>query len=216
MKKIIITTLILLITMAGFAGDKEYMKAMEKNVKELGQAQTAAQYQDLANSFERIAEAAPEEWLPLYYVAYSYLNIVFASGNESEVDMVLDKAEAFLGKAREISPENDEIELLQGWIYQGRIQVDPMGRGQMYSEKASVAFGKAKNINPDNPRIYFLIGQNVLYTPEMFGGGQEAACPYFKEAAEKFEEFKPETPISPDWGREYNFKIVKSCNGKSP
>ena len=37
-----------------------------------------------------------------------------------------------------------------------------------------------------------------------------------KYSFEKFEEFKPETSISPDWGREYNFKIVKSCNGKSP
>ena len=88
-----------------------------------------------------------------------------------------------------------------------------MGRGQMYSEKASVAFGKAKNINPDNPRIYFMVGQNVLHTPEMFGGGMEAACPYFEEAAEKYESFEPETSISPNWGKEPNQRLARSCEG---
>jgi tetratricopeptide (TPR) repeat protein len=216
MKKIIISGVFILAILVSFAGDKDYMKAMEQNLKEIAKAKTANDFQGLANNFERIAEAEPGEWLPLYYVTFSYLNIVFADDNEADVDMLLDKAESFLKKARELSPENDEIEVLQGWIYQGRIQVDPMGRGQMYSEKASTSFGKAKNINPDNPRIYYLVGQNVLYTPEMFGGGPEAACPYFQEAKEKFESFEPDTPISPNWGREQNFEIAKICIRKSP
>ncbi|MBE9484841.1 MAG: hypothetical protein IMY74_08340, partial [Bacteroidetes bacterium] len=131
-------------------------------------------------------------------------------GNK-DIDKFLDIAEGYLEKARQLSPENSEIEVMQGWIYQGRIQVDPMGRGQLFSQKASESFGKAKNINPDNPRIYFLVGQNILYTPEMFGGGEEAACPYFKKAEDKFDSFKTETPISPDWGRETNFKQLNSC-----
>jgi tetratricopeptide (TPR) repeat protein len=213
MKKIIISGVLILATLFSFADDKDFIKAMENNIKELNAAKTASDFQALANNFERIAEVKTDNWLPLYYVAYSYLNMVFSEGNEAGIDMTLDKAEAYLNKARELSPENDEIEILQGWIYQGRIQVDPMGRGQMYSEKAAVAFGKAKNINPDNPRIYFMIGQNVLYTPEMFGGGQEAACPYFREAAEKYESFEPETTISPNWGKEYNNRLYRSCEG---
>jgi tetratricopeptide (TPR) repeat protein len=211
MKKIIISTLILVFTFTGYAGDKEYMKAMEQNIKELAKAKTASDYQGLANNFERIAEASPEKWIPLYYATYSYIHMVFAEGNDSDIDMLLDKAEHYLGKARELSPENDELEVLQGWIHQGRIQVDPMGRGQMYSEKASSSFGKAKNINPENPRVDYLVGLNTMYTPEMFGGGLEAACPFFKAAEEKFSSFEPETPISPDWGREHNFEMVKKC-----
>ena len=172
MKKIIISGVLVLATLFSFANDKDFIKEMEKNIKELNEAKTASDFQALANNFERIAEVKNDSWLPLYYVTYSYLNMVFSEGNEAGIDMTLDKAEAYLNKARELSPENDEIEILQGWIYQGRIQVDPMGRGQSYSEKASVAFGKAKNINPDNPRIYFMVGQNVLHTPEMFGGAR--------------------------------------------
>ncbi len=211
MKKIIISSIIILATIFSFAGEKEYEQAMEKNLQELSKAKTAADFQVVANSFVRIAEAEADKWLPFYYVSYCYMNYIFAGEGKEDIDKTLDKAEGNLKKARELSPDNSEIEVLQGWIYQGRIQVDPMGRGQLYSEKAAISFGKAKNLNPDNPRVYFLTGQNVLYTPEMFGGGQEAACPYFQEAKEKYATFKPETPISPSWGKEYNNKLAASC-----
>lgn len=211
MKKIILSSVIILATLFSFAGEKEYIKDMEKNLKELEKAKTSEDFLAIAANFELIGEAEGDKWLPYYYVSYTYLSYIFSENTEDNIDKILDKAEAYLEKARELSPENDEIELMQGWIYQGRIQVDPMGRGQQFSQKASASFGKAKNINPDNPRIYFLEGQNVLYTPEMFGGGQEAACPYFKKAADKYESFKLETPISPDWGRKLNFELTKKC-----
>jgi len=211
MRKIILSSIIIIASVITYAGEKDYVKSMEKNVKELEKAEKVAEYQAIAENFIAISEENTDQWLPLYYVAYCYLNTVFTEEPAENVDMILDKANAFVDKARKLSPENDEIEVLQGWIYQGRIMVDPMGRGQLYSQKAAESFGKAKNINPDNPRVYFLTGQNVMYTPEMFGGGKEAACPYFIDAAEKFKAFKPESSISPSWGREYNQKIANSC-----
>ena len=211
MKKIILTSIIVLATMITFAGKKEYILAMEKNLQELKTAKTAADFQQIANSFEQIAEAEKDKWLPYYYVSFSYMNYIFKGKGTEDIDKYLDKAEAFLEKARELSPDNSEIEVLQGWIYQGRIQVDPMSRGMAYSEKAAASFGKAKNLNPDNPRIYFLTGQNILHTPEMFGGGKDAACPYFLIAMEKFETYEPETSVSPNWGKESNHKLVAGC-----
>ena len=210
MKKIILTSIIVLATLFSFAGDKEYTKAMEKNLQELEKAKTAADYLQIANTFISIAEEEGR-WLPYYYVAYTFVNYAFSEEKPENLEMTLDKAEAFLEKARQLSPENSEIEVLQGWIYQGRIQVDPMGRGQSYSQKAAASFGKAQNLNPENPRIYFLTGQNVLYTPEMFGGGKEAACPYFLKAQEKYETFEPETSIAPNWGKDFNFKQAIDC-----
>jgi hypothetical protein len=46
-----------------------------------------------------------------------------------------------------------------------------------------------------------LEAQNTFYTPETFGGGKNAAKPLFDKAARLFDTFKPETPISPNWGR---------------
>ena len=211
MRKIILTSIIVLATMITFAGEKEYMQAMEKNLQELEAATTAADFQQIANNFERIGEAEKDKWLPYYYVCYSYMNYIFVGKGTEDIDKYLDKTEAFLEKARELSPDNSEIEVLQGWIYQGRIQVDPMGRGMVYSEKAAASFGKAKNLNPENPRIYFLTGQNILHTPEMFGGGKDAACPYFLVAMEKFETYEPETSVSPNWGKESNNKLAAGC-----
>jgi len=211
MKKIILTSIIVLVALISFAGEKEYTKAMEKNLQELEKANSAEEYLQLVNAFLRIAEEQEGHWLPYYYAAYSFLNHVFSEDQPESIDETLDKADAYLEKARQISPENSEIEVLQGWIYQGRIQVDPMGRGKKFSQKASASFGKAQNLNPDNPRIYFLNGQNVLFTPEMFGGGKEAACPYFLKAKEKYSTFEPASSISPNWGEEYNNKQASSC-----
>jgi tetratricopeptide (TPR) repeat protein len=211
MKKIILSTVIILATLFTFAGEKEYTHAMEKNIQALEKAKSADEYLQIASNFLNLAEEEEGHWLPYYYAAYSFLNHVFSDEGLEDIDKTLDKAETYLKKAREISPENSEIEVLQGWLYQGRIQVDPLGRGQSFSQKAAASFGKAQNLNPENPRIYFLTGQNVLYTPEMFGGGEEAACPYFKKAEDKFDSFKAETSISPDWGRDTNFKQLNSC-----
>lgn len=212
MKKILLSSIIILTSIFSFAQDKNYREAMGTNLEELAQAKSSTDFQAVANSFEIIADASPDKWLPNYYTAFCYINMVFAQGSEADIDKTLDKAEAFLGKARKISPDNSEIEVLQGWVYQGRIQVDPMGRGMSYSEKASGSFGQAKNLNPNNPRTYYLTGQNVLHTPEMFGGGEENACPYFLKAKEKYDTFKPETPFSPNWGKEHNEKLAAKCN----
>ncbi|MCD4723867.1 MAG: hypothetical protein K8R63_03430, partial [Bacteroidales bacterium] len=67
MKKIILTSIIVLATMITFAGEKEYMQAMEKNLQELEAATTAADFQQIANNFERIGEAEKDKWLPYYY-----------------------------------------------------------------------------------------------------------------------------------------------------
>ena len=211
MKKIILTSIIVLATIFSFASEKEYLEKMSKNLAELSQAESAADFQAIAASFTQIGAEQADQWLPYYYASYCYLNTVFSDKGVDDIDKVLDKAQGLLEKSRELSPENSEIEVLQGWIYQGRIQVDPMGRGQSYSQKAAASFGLAKNLNSDNPRIYFLTGQNVLYTPEMFGGGKEAACPYFLKAKEKYKSFKPETSISPDWGEEYNNRLARDC-----
>jgi hypothetical protein len=211
MKKILLSSVIILCTLITFAGEKEYMESMKSNLEELKKAETSADFEAVARNFELIAEKEANKWLPYYYVSYSLINTVFSKEKAENIDKVLDKAESFLGKARELSPGNSEIEVLQGWIYQGRIQVDPMGRGGEYSQKAAASFGKAQKLNADNPRIYLLTGQNVLYTPEQFGGGKEAACEYFLKAKDKYETFKPESPVSPDWGKEFNNIQARDC-----
>jgi len=105
------------------------------------------------------------------------------------------------------------LHVLQGMLYQARIKIDPAGRGMTYSMKANEELNKAKEYNPDNPRAYYLLGMNVLHTPESFGGGPEAACPLFKKADEKFRTYIPQNVLSPTWGPERNLSFMKESCG---
>jgi tetratricopeptide (TPR) repeat protein len=212
MKRLILTSTIILAMLVSFAGDNGYTERMKKNLEALKAVNSPETFLEIGRDFKKIATEETEKWLPNYYVAYSILNYVFSDNYTSNLDTRLDEAQKYLDKARELSPDNSEIEALQGWIYQGRIQADPSGRGMAFSQKAAESFGKAKSLNPENPRTYFLNGMNVLYTPEQFGGGKKAACPYFQEAKSKYDSFKPESPIAPDWGKEYTEKLLEDCS----
>ncbi len=212
MKKVILTILISVTVLLGFSQGNDYIKVMKENIEAINNAEELADMQQLANKFERIADAEKKRWLPYYWSAYCNTLMVFMGMEVDDIDAQLDKAEEMLDKARDLQKSNDEVEVLQGLILQGRIQVDPQTRGYQYSVESTTAFNNAKSINPDNPRTYYLIGQNLLYTPEQFGGGTTAACPLFNTAAEKFASFKPESEISPDWGQKYNERLLHQCN----
>lgn len=214
MKKNLLAFFCIAFTLTGFSQSEKYLSAMKSTLDEMHLIESLEDIQNVANKFERIAMAEQGQWLPWYYATYCNIISCYFGLEADNIDPQLDKAQGMLDKAREIKPENDEIEVLQGYLYQARIQVDPQARGYSYSMKSNAAFNKARKINTGNPRIDFLIAQNLLYTPEAFGGGAAAACPKFRSAAEKFESFKPESEISPDWGRDYNRKMIEEHCGE--
>jgi len=203
--------------MAGsFAQDEsEYMMVMVKQKKSFKMARNANDFQNLANSFERIANAESDQWHPLYYAALCYVNMSFVNNDNGKKDEYLDKAQTYIDKALIIYPDESEIHVLQALLYQGKIQIDPAGRGMTYSMKANESLGKAKEYNVENPRVYYLLGMNVLHTPEAFGGGPAKACPLFNTAHEKFRAHKPEHVLSPTWGGERNQTLLtNNCGSK--
>ncbi|MCF8233707.1 MAG: hypothetical protein K9G67_02215 [Bacteroidales bacterium] len=204
MKKSILAFVFAIVMMAGFSQSDKYLQSMKAGIEEISETETHTDMLALANRFERIAGAENDQWLPWYYAAYCNTLACFMGMDISKVDQQLEKAQAALDKARELEEENDEIEVMQGFIYQAGIIVDPQSRGYSYSTKSNTAFTKAKSINPDNPRVYFLEAQNLLNTPAAYGGGPAVACPKYKLAAEKFATFKPESKIAPAWGEEMN------------
>jgi tetratricopeptide (TPR) repeat protein len=207
MKIRIITLLITILTFNGFSQDVEdYMNVMIKQKKSLKMARTVQELQTLADNFEQISQAESDKWHPLYYAAYCYLNMSFINKNNEERVKYLDKAQSFVDKAIEIYPDESELFVLQGFIDEAYIQTDPVNKGKEYSEKATKALEQAIEFNPDNPRAYYLLGLNLLHTPQKYGGGKEAACPYFLKAIEKFKNDIPENVLSPTWGGEENYR----------
>ncbi|MFB9292381.1 hypothetical protein [Persicitalea jodogahamensis] len=205
MKKLLTITVALFLSVNFlFAQSEQYTAAMTEALKDFSVSENKepvpAEWQALANRFERIASAEPKEWLPRYYATYAYSMLAFFGKNATEKDQMVDKAEALLKEALAIEGENSELMLLDAQVHQARMLVDPQSRYMTEGPRFEESLQKAKTLNPDNPRIYLMQGSSLYYTPEQFGGGKKVAKPVLEKAMEKFATFKPEGPLYPNWG----------------
>jgi hypothetical protein len=209
MKKIVLIMVSSFLVVSVFAQNEKYVKAMEPKVAQLDTSNSADAWKDLANSFERIADAEKTQWMPYYYAAFANVMAGTLSlpqdgsfgDNSAIADPYADKAEALLNKAEEISKDNSEIYCVRKMIYSLRLMGNVMARYMTEGPKASEALEKAKSLNENNPRVYILEGQDKFYTPEQFGGSKEEAKKLFEKANGIFQVSKPASSIEPQWGR---------------
>jgi len=208
MRKTIFVVTVLLVANFSFAqmSDK-FVKAMEAKVVAADSTQSAEGMIDLANAFERIAEAEKTQWLAYYYAALCNVNAGLRmggsdimQGNPEKTDPLADKADVLIKKAEEMMKDNSEIFVVKKMIATLKMMGDPMNRFMTYGPEASTALATARKLNPDNPRTYLLEGQDKFFTPEQFGGSKTEAKVLFETAIKKFELQKPETNIHPSWG----------------
>ena len=186
---------------------------MVKQKKAFNMARNEQDFQNLANTFERIANAETDQWHPLYYAGLCYINMSLVNEVPERKDTFLDQAQTYIDKALLIYPDESELYVLQALLYQARIQADPEGRGDLYVKKADESLLTAEDYNPENPRIYYLLALNKMHTPESAGGGLAEACQYFKMANEKFSTYRPQHVLSPTWGGERNYEFyTKYCS----
>jgi len=205
-KSIVLFLLVCFLFRPGFSQSEKFIKAMEEKVALVNTAASMENWQDLANSFERIGEAEKEQWLPYYYAALSRVMMGYMISNgqtggfADKTDPEADKAEELLNKAMALTKENSEIWCVKKMIATLRMTADPMTRFQTYGMAASDALQKAKQLDPQNPRVYLLEGQDKFYTPEQFGGSKTEAKLLFEESVKKHESFKSVSSIHPSWG----------------
>ena len=192
-------------TLSAFSQSEKYTKAMEQLVPQVDTTKTVDGLTSLANSFQRIADAEKNQWLPYYYAALSHVSAAYMMGMGQmgmgdKTDPVADKAEGLLIKAEELSKDNSEIYCVKKMIASLRLIADPQNRYMTYGPLAEEALAKAKSLNPANPRVTLLEAQDKFFTPEQFGGSKTQAKVLFEEAIKKYEAFKPESGLHPTWG----------------
>ncbi len=203
MKKVLSLLVASLMITAAFAQSEKYTKAMEALVPAVDTTRSVDGLTNLANSFERIANAEKTQWLPFYYAALCNINIAnmyFQLQQPDKIDPIMDKAEPMLIKAEELEKNNVELMCLKKMFNSGKMMADPMNRFMTYGTAASQALDAAKTMNPENPRVYLLEGIDKFYTPEQWGGSKTEGKKLFTEAIKKFEAFKPASSIHPSWG----------------
>lgn len=219
MKTLLLTLNILLFTVLSLsASNPAYEKAMKKEIMNLEEAKDSESFVAIANSFSRISEMNPKEWLPLYYQSLALVNAGFTSKNGmNEQDDLFDRAYKLTQKAGYLSQGNSEIIALEGYIIMGKLSVDPVSRGQSLSPQAYQLFGKALGINSNNPRALILMAQMEQGTAAFFGRSNEKACQYAQGSLQLFDkeaQENDEANILPRWGREMAVEMVESCNTK--
>ena len=206
MKRVLVFAAAIMAISTAWAQSEKYVQAMQANVSKLDELHTADGWKEAGNNFQRIADAEKTQWLPYYYVALSNVMVGLMQGtgnqppNPSITDPLADKAEEALNKAEALSKNNAEIFIVKKMIATLRMTADPMNRWQTYRPQAAEALQRAKALNPDNPRIFLLEGQDKFFTPEQFGGSKPEAKLLFDQSVKKFESFKPESAIHPQWG----------------
>jgi tetratricopeptide (TPR) repeat protein len=203
MKKLLL--LAALMSAVPLAGQQNrYEQSMLRAIERMNSASSINEYQDAANMFERIAQAEQSEWLPLYHAGYTYIMIAVAEPDDLRAkDRYLDRAQEFVDRALKIAPEESELFALQAFIYPIRMSIDP-ARGMELFDRLNATLNRAIRLNPENPRGHYLRAVTTLNIPEAFGGGPAAAKPFFVTAKEKFDNFRPASPLWPDWGKEHN------------
>lgn len=211
MKNLILVMAFICLSVMTHGQNKKFISSMEKLIPSMDTASSIESLRSIANSFERIANAEPKEWLPDYYIASCYITIANMEKTNDKVDDDCDKADGYLDKADLISPENSEIYCLKSWSASSRIRVNPMMRGQKFGSISGEMNQKAMKFDPKNPRPYYLSGMGKFYTPSAFGGGKDKAQPLFEEALKRYKTFKPTSSIMPIWGQKKTEEMLEEC-----
>lgn len=211
---LLLSMAVLLFVIAGNvnANDTRYIEAMQKSILTVYKAKSIEELQTAVNSLERIASAEKVKWEPYYYMSFAYIMMANREQEAPKKDSYLDQANTAIEKASAINSNESEIVALVGFIHMMRVTVDPAGRGAQYSGLAMQAFGKATALNPENPRALTLTAQMQYGTAKFFGSPATEACATLNAALQKFDTYKSDNPLTPQWGREMAEGLKKECN----
>ncbi|HMG90440.1 MAG TPA: hypothetical protein VK589_10275 [Chryseolinea sp.] len=212
--KFLFSTVVLLIVASTsiHADDTRYLEAMQKSIQSVYKAKSVTELQGAVNSLERIATTEKVKWEPYYYTSFAYIMMSNLEQEPAKKDLYLDQAKASIEKAAAIDANESEIAALVGFIHMMRVTIDPAARGAQYSAMAMQAFGKATALNPENPRALALTAQMQYGTAKFFGSPAAEACGTLDTALQKFDSYRSDNPLAPQWGHEMALGLKKECN----
>ncbi|BDD02949.1 hypothetical protein [Aureibacter tunicatorum] len=199
-------------SMTSLFAQTAYDEAMQKGLKIMKDFETLDEMKEMANHFERISMKEANDWLPAYYVAWAKIMSTNMGLDKDLIDPTLDDAQKYIDKARTNDGDEAELNVLEAWLNQCRIQVSPMMRGAKYSGKARDILEATIKSSPQNPRASHLLGMNYYYTPSFFGGGCKPALPHLQKADELFESFSSTEKYFVNWGGKNNKSIIQKCH----
>lgn len=205
MKHLIIITVLLVV--GTLSAQTDYEKGMQKAF-DLWQDNNWTGAEQL---FERIAVAEPEQWLPNYYIAQLNSLKTWDEKDAAKVNAQLEKAQNYLDKAMAIEKDNADLLVMQAQVLTNWVVFDGMTYGMKYSAKISELYDKAYAMAPSNPMVVLGRAEWNIGSARFFGEDTKPFCKDVEKAIELFANFKPESPLHPNWGREHAQQVADSC-----
>ena len=212
MKKILLLSLLVLLSIPAISQSRKYKKAMLSAIEKMNQSTDPAAGLEMAATFEELAQLYPDQWLPAYHASHLLVNSSFTEPDGVKSEALLERALQSMDSAMKNAPEESEVYALKALYFIGVISADPASRGQVYYQDALDAISTSKSLNPENPRAFLLDGMMTSNMPEFLGGGPEAAKAIFMEADKKFKAFQNDDPLWPSWGAELNQAELEKLN----
>lgn len=205
MDKLII---ILLLMVSGLMlGQSNYEEGMTRGMELWEQDKT----EEASALFQRIASAEKDSWLPNYYVALVNTTAAFRTKDYTQVDQYLTRAQKALDKELALHPDNAELLVLQAMIHTAWIAYDPMSFGQTLSGKVMQLYSRAEKLAPENPRVILSKAQFEMGSARFFGTDVKPICAQVERSIDLFDNFKPESPFHPNWGKQEAMQTLNTC-----
>ncbi|OQD43530.1 hypothetical protein BUL40_06800 [Croceivirga radicis] len=206
MKKTILICLLVVTSMLS-AQDK-YTKGMQKALQLWGEGKIT----EASNLFERISMVEQDNWLPYYYNALVNTTASFGETDETKLKQKLEKAQEFIDVAKNISPDNAELLVLEALTNTAYIAFDGATYGMTLSGKVVQLYEKAAQLAPNNPRVVFSKAEWDMGSAKYFGKDTTPYCKDVERSLELFANFKPETEFYPNWGQDRAKEVLAQCN----
>jgi len=212
MKTTIVTVLLLLSTTISGLKAQTVEESLKASYDTFTGAKTDQELIAGASRFDMAVSKWKDTWQAYLYAAYAKISVSLKLGDKTKRDQYLDAADAYLSKAIALSPDNQEVLIMQAWSAKARIAVDAKDRWKKFGEVYDDRINKAKKINAENPRIYFLEGHAPFYKPKVWGGGKDKAKPYFEKAKELLAKESKASIMQPYWGSKEVDEFLLQCN----
>jgi hypothetical protein len=196
----------------GTASAQSFEESLSTSFAKFDTATVIATMMPTASQLDMITLKYPDQWQSQFYSAYAHIKLSYKLADKNQRDQYLDGADAAIGKAEKLSPNNQEIFILQAYAAKARMAVDPKDRWKKYGDAYDDAIVKARKINPENPRIYLLEGEGPFFKPKIWGGGKDKAKPYFQKAKALFAKEDKTNILKPFWGQQANEDFLQQCD----
>jgi len=208
-------TLIFVLTLStlGISQDSLFYQKMGEALQGFSKCKTAQDFEKASYPFEQIATVETNNWLPRYYVAFSYVLASYSEDQENgeQKDAYLDEAEKSIETLKIMAPKESEVYALEAFYYTARLVVKPMERGMKYSGLSNASIEKSLALNPNNLRAKQMQIANEYGFKQFLGKDTKEECEKAQVLLSEWDKFPPKSPVHPSWGKEYLLQLVNDC-----